>query len=116
MLSVVDEEAANQWEIGWAVRSEIDYDELTYRLIQISFAHTAALVIANWWAGAIRQWWERLSVPDKGPEQAERAEDAPKPTAAAGSALEDLLDAGKMKQHYRNYSPQYRARNYHSPA
>jgi hypothetical protein len=87
ILSAGGEEDAAHWEILGG--SDEDHDDLTYLLHQISAAHTAALVITNWWTGAIRQWWERLSVPDKGPAQAERDEGT-QPTSKPWEKVPDV--------------------------
>ena len=67
----------DQWEILGG--GEWDHTESGYRLHQLSYASTAERVVANWWEGAIRRWWDYLNAPDKMSAQAERVEDAPKP-------------------------------------
>ena len=62
--------------------------------MQISFAHTAALVITNWWSGAIRQWWERLSVPDKKSAQAERDQDAVRKSQGEQQSMQPIRPSG----------------------
>ena len=70
------EESADEWTILGG--GEWDHTESGYRLHQLSYASTAEWVVAIWWEGAIRRWWDYLNAPDKMPAQAEHDADAPK--------------------------------------
>ena len=63
ILNVIGEESADQWEILGG--GEWDHTESGYRLHQLSYASTAERVVAIWWEGAIRRWWDALNAPDK---------------------------------------------------
>ena len=81
ILNVIGEESAGQWEILGG--GEWDHTESGYRLHQLSYASTAEWVVAIWWEGAIRRWWDYLNAPDKMPAQAERTADGAEDRRAA---------------------------------
>ena len=100
ILNVIGEESADQWEILGG--GEWDHTESGYRLHQLSYASTAERVVAIWWEGAIRRWWDALNAPDKMSAQAEHNADAPKIGAPRLAELDDAQATAK-KNKLREY-------------